>query len=47
MHRVPGGGDRPRRSLDRVEALGGTLDLTSPEGVGTTLVATIPLDPAA
>jgi len=33
--------------LDRVEALGGTLDLTSPEGVGTTLVATIPLDPAA
>ncbi|MCZ7590091.1 MAG: histidine kinase [Gaiella sp.] len=34
--------------LDRVEALGGTLAVVSPEGKGTTLTAVIPLDaPAA
>jgi signal transduction histidine kinase len=32
--------------VDRVEALGGTLALTSPEGAGTTLTAVIPLDPS-
>ena len=31
--------------VDRVETLGGTLALTSPEGAGTTLTAVIPLDP--
>ncbi|MBP2320355.1 signal transduction histidine kinase [Kibdelosporangium banguiense] len=31
---------------DRVEALGGTLSITSPPGQGTTLVADLPLKPA-
>jgi len=31
---------------DRVEALGGRIDLTSPPGAGTTLLVTIPLRPA-
>jgi signal transduction histidine kinase len=30
--------------LDRVEALGGRLDISSPPGAGTSLVADIPLD---
>jgi signal transduction histidine kinase len=30
---------------DRIEALGGTLDVTSPLGVGTTVTCRIPLDP--
>jgi len=32
--------------VDRVEALGGTLSLVSPEGAGTTLTAVFPLQPA-
>jgi signal transduction histidine kinase len=31
---------------DRVEALGGTLSITSPPGQGTTLVADLPIEPA-
>jgi signal transduction histidine kinase len=43
------GGARPDGSglvglRDRVEALGGTMTIDSPEGRGTTLVATLPLD---
>ena len=30
---------------DRTEALGGTLDVTSPAGAGTTVTARIPLEP--
>jgi signal transduction histidine kinase len=30
--------------VDRIEALGGRLTITSPSGVGTSLLATIPLD---
>ena len=37
-----GGGSGLRGLCDRVEALGGQLDLTSPPGVGTTLSARIP-----
>jgi signal transduction histidine kinase len=32
---------------DRVEALGGTLSINSPPGVGTTLIAELPLEPAS
>ena len=42
--RRPGSGIRGLR--DRVEALGGTLDIESPLGAGTRLVARIPLEPA-
>jgi signal transduction histidine kinase len=43
------GGARPDGSglvglRDRVEALGGTMTIDSPDGRGTTLVATLPLD---
>ena len=31
--------------VDRVEALGGTLSILSPEGAGTTLTAVFPLEP--
>ena len=31
--------------VDRVETLGGTLEVVSPEGAGTTLTAVFPLDP--
>jgi signal transduction histidine kinase len=37
------GGSGLRGLCDRVEALGGRLDVTSPPGAGTTLVADIPL----
>ncbi|MDQ1498066.1 MAG: hypothetical protein QOI86_1406, partial [Actinomycetota bacterium] len=43
------GGARPERGSgliglrDRVESLGGTIDITSPEGQGTTLRVKIPL----
>jgi signal transduction histidine kinase len=43
------GGARPERGTglmglrDRVEALGGTIDIASPEGEGTTLRVTVPL----
>ena len=47
VHRVPGGGDGARGLVDRVEALGGTLELVSPEGGGTTLTAIFPLTPDA
>jgi len=44
-----GGADPDRGSglvglRDRVEALGGTIDTTSPPGQGTRLLAQIPLD---
>ena len=32
--------------VDRVEALGGTLSIASPEGAGTTLTAVFPFEPA-
>jgi signal transduction histidine kinase len=43
-----GGADPGRRSgltglRDRIEALGGTLDVTSPDGGGTTLLIEIPV----
>jgi signal transduction histidine kinase len=46
-----GGADPSRGSgliglSDRVEAVGGRIDLTSPSGRGTTLLVTIPLRPA-
>lgn len=46
-----GGADTSRGSgliglVDRVEAVGGRMDITSPPGRGTTLRATIPLGPA-
>jgi signal transduction histidine kinase len=46
-----GGADASRGSgliglADRVEAVGGSMDITSPPGRGTTLRATIPLGPA-
>ena len=46
-----GGADTSRGSgliglIDRVEAVGGRIDLTSPSGGGTTLLVTIPLRPA-
>jgi signal transduction histidine kinase len=31
--------------VDRVETLGGTLEVVSPEGLGTTLTAVIPVPP--
>jgi signal transduction histidine kinase len=44
-----GGADASRGSgliglRDRVEALGGTIEITSPPGRGTSLVASIPVD---
>jgi PAS domain S-box-containing protein len=39
----PAGGSGLRGLADRVEALGGTLEVVSPEGEGTTLRAEIPL----
>jgi signal transduction histidine kinase len=46
-----GGADPSRGSgliglSDRVEAVGGRIDITSPPGAGTTLLVTIPLRPA-
>jgi signal transduction histidine kinase len=44
------GGAKPRRGTgllglrDRIEALGGTLQVTSPIGKGTTLLIEIPLE---
>jgi signal transduction histidine kinase len=43
-----GGADAARgsgfaRLADRIEALGGTLDVDSPAGVGTTVTATVSL----
>jgi signal transduction histidine kinase len=40
----PGGGSGLLGLKDRVEAIGGTISLESPEGVGTTLIAELPLD---
>ena len=40
----PAGGSGLRGLADRVEALGGSLEIVSPEGEGTTLRAAIPLD---
>jgi len=40
----PGGGSGLIGLRDRVEALGGTMVLTSPAGQGTTLLAELPLD---
>jgi signal transduction histidine kinase len=39
----PAGGSGLRGLADRVEALGGSLEIASPEGGGTTLRAEIPL----
>jgi signal transduction histidine kinase len=41
----PSSGSGLRGLADRVEALGGTLDVVSPAGAGTTLRAEIPLVP--
>ncbi|HWK29916.1 MAG TPA: PAS domain S-box protein [Solirubrobacter sp.] len=41
----PDGGSGLRGLADRVEALGGRLEISSPPGEGTTLVARIPLTP--
>ncbi len=40
----PAAGTGLRHLIDRVEALGGTLDITSPRSGGTLLVAELPLD---
>jgi signal transduction histidine kinase len=40
----PGGGSGLLGLSDRVEALGGTLEITSPAGKGTTLLIEVPLD---
>ena len=40
----PAGGSGLRGLADRVEALGGSLEIVSPEGGGTTLRAAIPLE---
>jgi signal transduction histidine kinase len=40
----PAGGSGLRGLADRVEALGGSLEIASPEGGGTTLRAEIPLE---
>lgn len=32
---------------ERIEALGGTVDLDSASGTGTTLTVTVPLEPVA
>jgi signal transduction histidine kinase len=40
---VPGRGTGLRGLVDRVEALGGRLEIDSPEGAGTTLRAKIPV----
>jgi signal transduction histidine kinase len=47
-----GGADPERGSgllglVDRVEAVGGKLTITSRQGAGTSLLATIPLDDSA
>jgi PAS domain S-box-containing protein len=42
----PAGGSGLRGLADRVEALGGSLEVVSPEGGGTTVRAEIPLAPA-
>jgi signal transduction histidine kinase len=42
---TPGSGSGLVGLTDRVEALGGTLSITSPPGQGTTLVADLPLEP--
>jgi len=41
----PAGGSGLRGLADRVEALGGTLEIDSPRGAGTSLRATIPREP--
>jgi signal transduction histidine kinase len=46
-----GGADASRGSgliglIDRVEAVGGRIEITSPPGGGTSLLVTIPLRPA-
>jgi signal transduction histidine kinase len=43
---TPGSGSGLIGLTDRVEALGGTLSITSPPGQGTTLVADLPVRPA-
>ena len=40
----PGRGSGLLGLIDRVHALGGRIDITSPIGSGTTLVVTLPLD---
>jgi signal transduction histidine kinase len=40
----PGQGSGLRGLRDRIEALGGTLEVTSPAGKGTTLLIEIPLE---
>jgi signal transduction histidine kinase len=42
---TPGSGSGLRGLADRVEALGGTLEVVSPAGAGTTLRAEVPLAP--
>ena len=42
---VPESGSGLLGLADRLHALGGTLDVESPEGAGTTLTATVPLAP--
>lgn len=44
---APGDGSGLIGLTDRVEALGGTLIVTSPRGDGTTLIIELPLEPAA
>ena len=39
----PAGGSGLRGLADRVEALGGSLEVVSPAGAGTTLCAEIPI----
>jgi signal transduction histidine kinase len=47
------GGADPRRGSgltglrDRIEALGGAIEVTSPAGVGTTIEVTLPIEPLA
>jgi signal transduction histidine kinase len=40
----PGGGSGLIGLRDRVEALGGTVEIKSPQGTGTTLLVTLPVN---
>jgi signal transduction histidine kinase len=40
----PGGGSGLIGLRDRVEALGGTVEVKSPHGTGTTLLVTLPVN---